>query len=196
MLGVALLVSATAIGCAVIDNVAAPFRFVDQLGATATGYGLYLSIWGAGAFLGIQILPRIKPHRQAAALAGGNLLIGLGIAGIGLAPVLTLAFAAAGVGGLGNGLTNVTQNALIAGHTPTAQHGRAFAAAAATNQIAIGVGTAVASPLVTLLGANIATVTAGSLTMFAAVGGLIHSTHHKMPDQQLPAASIEPSPDN
>jgi predicted MFS family arabinose efflux permease len=195
-LRVALVVSATAIGCAVIDNVAAPFRFVNQLGATATGYGLYLSIWGAGAFLGIQILPRIKQHRHAVALAGGNLLIGLGIAGIGLAPVLILAFVAAGVGGLGNGLANVTQNALIAGHIPAAQHGRAFAAAAAVNQIAIGVGTAAASPFVTLLGANIAMVTAGSLTMFAAVGGLIHSAHHKMPNQQPLAASVKHSPDN
>jgi hypothetical protein len=179
-LRVALVVSATAIGCAVIDNVAAPYRFVNQLGATSTGYGLYLSIWGAGAFLGIQVLPRIGQHRHAVALAGGNLLVGFGIAGIGVAPALIVAFVAAGVGGLGNGLANVTQNALVARHTPAAQHGRGFAAAAATNQIAIGVGTAAASPLVTLLGANIAMVTAGCLTMVAAAGGLIHTAHHTM----------------
>jgi len=62
-LRVALSVSALAVGCAVIDNVAAPFRFIDQLGATATGYGLYLTMWGTGALLGAQVLPLAGQHR-------------------------------------------------------------------------------------------------------------------------------------
>lgn len=46
-LRVAVITSAVAIGCAVVDNVAAPFRFLDQLNAGGTGYGLYLSVWGS-----------------------------------------------------------------------------------------------------------------------------------------------------
>ncbi|PZS18533.1 MAG: hypothetical protein DLM57_06060 [Pseudonocardiales bacterium] len=172
VLRVALLVTAIAIGCAVVDNVAAPFRFINQLGASPAGYGLYLTIWGTGGLLGVQLLPRLAPRHTQAALATGNLLTGLGIAGIGLAPNLAVAFGAAGLGGVGNGLDNVAQNALIADHTPAEQRGQAFAAAGAVLQTAVGVGTAAAAPLVTLLGANRAMTLAGALATIAATGGL------------------------
>ncbi|MFG2042579.1 MFS transporter [Dactylosporangium sp. NPDC048998] len=163
ILRTALVGSAIAIGSGVIDNVAAPFRFVGQLGTSDSGYGLYLTLWGVGALLGAQILPRIRMSDHAG-LALGNLLTGAGIAGIGLAPNLTLAFVASTLGGLGNGLANVSQSALISGRTPAAQHGRAFAAAGAVIQTAIGVGTAAASPLVALLHADGAMIAAGVLT--------------------------------
>ncbi|MER7009326.1 MFS transporter [Dactylosporangium sp. NPDC000555] len=163
LLRTALVGSAIAISSGVIDNVAAPFRFVGQLGASQSGYGLYLTLWGVGALLGAQILPRIRMSDHAG-LALGNLLTGAGIAGIGLAPNLTLAFVASTLGGLGNGLANVSQSALISGRTPAAQHGRAFAAAGAVIQTAIGAGTAAASPLVALLHADGAMIVAGALT--------------------------------
>ncbi|MEV8516690.1 MFS transporter [Dactylosporangium sp. NPDC051484] len=163
LLRTALVGSAIAISSGVIDNVAAPFRFVGQLGASQSGYGLYLTLWGVGALLGAQILPRIRMSDHAG-LALGNLLTGAGIAGIGLAPNLTLAFVASTLGGLGNGLANVAQSALISGRTPAAQHGRAFAATGAVIQTAIGVGTAAASPLVALLHADGAMIVAGALT--------------------------------
>ncbi len=172
VLRIALLVTAIAVGCAVVDNVAAPFRFIDQLGASPSGYGLYLTIWGAGAFLGVQLLPRLPARHTQAALATGNLLTGLGIAGIGLAPNLPVAFAAAALGGVGNGLDNVAQSALIADHTPPDHRGRAFAAAGALLQTAIGIGTAAAAPLVTLLAANGAMILAGTLAALAATAGL------------------------
>jgi MFS family permease len=172
----AVLTSAAAIGCAVVDNVAAPFRFVNQLGASDLGYGLYLSIWGAGALLATQLTTRISAQRQPAALAVGNLLTGLGIGAIGLAPNIPSAFVASGVGGAGNGLENVIQNALVAAHTPIARHGQIFAAAGAIVQTAIGVGTAVAAPLVTALGANYAMVTAGALAATVAAYALLRAT--------------------
>ena len=193
VLRTAMLVSAVATGCAVVDNVAAPFRFIDQLGTTDFGYGTYLTVWGAGALLGVQLLPRIPVRHHLAVLTAGNLLTGLGIAGIGLAPTLMIALISSAVGGIGNGLVNVTQNALIARHTPSAQHGRAFAAAGATMQTAIGVGTAVAAPLVATLGAGHAMTVAGglaaltSLTALAALAAL--TGHHRCataPHSQAP----------
>jgi MFS family permease len=172
----AVLTSAAAIGCAVVDNVAAPFRFVDQLGASAFGYGLYLSIWGVGSLLAVQLTTRIPAPRQPAALAVGNLLTGLGIVGIGLAPNLPTAFVASGCGGVGNGLENVIQNALVAQHTPVARHGQTFAAAGATMQAAIGVGTASAAPLVVALGPNYAMVTAGALAAAVAMYALVRTS--------------------
>ena len=169
ILRTALIGSAIAISSGVIDNVAAPFRFVEQLGSGDSGYGLYLTLWGVGALVGAQLMPRIRLRAQTV-VALGNLLTGAGIAGIGLAPNLTLAFVASLFGGIGNGLVNVSQNALISGRTPQDQHGRAFAAAGALLQTAIGVGTAAASPLVALLRANGAMIAAGAVT--CAVAGV------------------------
>ncbi|WP_432993530.1 MFS transporter [Dactylosporangium sp. CA-233914] len=168
----ALLGSVIAVCSGVIDNVAAPFRFVDQLGASATGYGTYLTLWGAGALAGAQILPRIRlrPH---AALATGNLLVGAGIAGIGIAPSLTCAFIASVVGGVGNGLGGVAQNTLISLRTSPRQRGRAFAAAAALIQTAIGLGTAAAAPVINVLEADGALIAAGGLTAVTAAGTLM-----------------------
>lgn len=173
VLRVAILVSAIATGCAVIDNVAAPFRFVDQLGTDDLGYGLYLTVWGAGSLLGVQLLPRLDPVRHPTALSAGNLLMGLGILAIGLVPTIPLALAASAAGGFGNGLVNVTQNSLVARHTPADQQGRAFAAAGATVQAAIGVGTAAGAPLVSGLGAGHAMAAAGALAATAALAGLV-----------------------
>ncbi len=175
VLRVPLLVSALAVACAVVDNVAAPFRFIDQLGSDATGYGLYLTIWGVGAFLGVQVLPRVGVRRHAVALAAGNLLVGLGIAGIGLAPTVLLAYAASALGGVGNGLTSVTQSALISANTPADRHGRAFSAASAVSQAAAGTGTAAAAPLVVLLGAGGAMASAGLLSAVAAGAALVQA---------------------
>ena len=171
VLRIALLVSAVATGCAVVDNVAAPFRFIDQLGTSAFGYGVYLTVWSTGALIGVQLLPHLPPRRHAAALAAGNLLTGLGIVGIGVAPGLAVAFASSLIGGFGNGLVNVAQSTLIAAHTPNEQHGRAFAAAGAVMQAAIGVGTAAAAPLVTSFGAGRAMAGAGALAALAAAVG-------------------------
>jgi MFS family permease len=172
VLRVALLVSAVATGCAVIDNVAAPFRFIDQLGTDDLGYSLYLTTWSAGALLGVQLLPRLRSRHHADALVAGNLVMGLAVAGIGLAPTFVVALSASALGGLGNGLQNVTQKALIAAHIPRPAHGRAFAAAGATMQSAIGAGTAAAAPLVAALGAGHAMALAGMLSAGIAVAGL------------------------
>jgi MFS family permease len=166
-------VSALAIGCAVVDNVAAPFRFLDELRATSTGYGTYLALWGVGALLGAQLLPRLGAARAEASLAAGNVLTGLGIAGIGLATSLPLAFGASFLGGIGNGLVSVAQNALISGRVPPDRSGRAFAAAGALAQSAIGVGTAAAAPLVDALGAAGAMTTAGFVAVAPALIALL-----------------------
>ena len=188
LLRTALLVSAVATGCAVVDNVAAPFRFISQLGTTDLGYGSYLAIWGIGSLAGVQLLPRISARRQPTALAIGNLLTGLGIVGIGLAPSLALALGASLIGGFGNGIVGVTENALIANHTAADQHGRAFAAAAAVMQTAIGGGTAVAAPLIANLGAGNAMASAGTLAAFAALSGLLRS-YLSSTDGDVPASA-------
>jgi MFS family permease len=189
VLRVALPVSALAIGTAVVDNVAAPFRFVDQLRASPTQYGVYLALWGIGALVGAQLLPLLGAGREEASLAAGNALTGLGIAGIGLAPGLTVAFTASVLGGIGNGLVNVGQNALIARRVPAGQSGRAFAAAGGLFQSAIGVGTAAGAPLVHALGPGGAMTAAGAVAVvpaLAALGVAVRRLRSRAPADQDP----------
>lgn len=175
VLFVAVLGTAISVGAAMVDNVAAPFRFIDQLGASQSQYGLYLTLWGIGALAGAQALPRVRiGHRPALALA--CLICGAGIAGIGAAPTLLLAYVAATLGGVGNGVLNVAQNALVAERTPAERHGRLFATVGAVSQTAIGGGTAAAAPLVAWLGAGGALIAAGVTSMTAAAVVALLST--------------------
>jgi MFS family permease len=168
---VGLVLSAVAIGCGVVDNVAAPFRFIDQLAAGASGFGTYLAIWGAGGLVGSQLAPRlVRPGAAVRLLAVGNVLCGLAIAGIGVAPVLAVAYVASLIGGAGNGFANVALNALVVERVPAAQHGRAFALVGAVVQTAVGIGTAAGAPLVVLLGADGAMTAAGVVCAVLAGG--------------------------
>ena len=158
-----VLVTAIAVACAIVDNVAAPFRFLDQLHTTSSGYGFYLSLWSLGALGGAQLPRWIPAARLSAALAFGNAVMGLGILGIGLAPGLGFALAASAFGGIGNGISNVTVSALVSGRVVAEQRGRAFASVAALIQAGTGLGTVAGAPLVALLAAGHAMAVAGAL---------------------------------
>jgi MFS family permease len=174
-LRLAVGISAVAIGCAVVDNVAAPFRYVDELGSSDLGYGLYLTVWALGSLVAVQVTPRVPAARLVPVLAVGNLLTGLGIAGIGVLPTVPLTMIASAAGGFGNGLENTSASALVSLHTPSESHGRAFAAVGATTQAAIGVGTAAGAPLVGALGAGGAMLAAGATAAAVALGGLVRA---------------------
>jgi MFS family permease len=171
VLRTSILVSGLAVGCAVVDNVAAPYRFVNQLGTSSFGYGGYLALWGLGALVGAQLARRAK--NAAAALAVGNLLSGVGIAGIGLAPVLAGAYVASVVGGVGNGLATVSLSALVSSRISAAHRGRAFAATMGFVQASTGLGTASGAPLVTAFGAGHSMAGAGGLAAIAAFGAVV-----------------------
>lgn len=158
-----ILTTAIVVACAVLDNVAAPFRFINQLHTSSTGYGGYLALWGFGALGGSQIPRRLPPSALPTALAIGNGLSGLGILGIGLAPSLGVALIASTLGGVGNGLANVAENALVASRVSADQRGRAFASAGALVQTGVGVGTVSGAPIVAALGAGHAMAAAGCL---------------------------------
>jgi MFS family permease len=168
-----LLVTALAIACAVVDNVAAPFRFVDQLGTDATGYGAYLALWGVGALAGTQLPRRLPATTMPMVLAAGNLLTGVGILGVGIAPSLTMAFVASVIGGIGNGMANVAVSVLVASRVTADTRGRAFASVSALLQVATGLGTVAGAPLVALFAAGTTMVGAGALTVLVATGALL-----------------------
>lgn len=157
-----VVVTAVVVMCAVIDNVAAPFRFVDELGSSSAEYGGYLALWGVGVLAGAQAGRRLRAASLPRVLALGNLCCGLGILGIGLAPGLAVAFVASAFGGIGNGLENVALSALVAGRVVPEERGRVFAAVAAVVQAGTGVGTVTGAPVVAVLGAGSAMAAAGA----------------------------------
>jgi MFS family permease len=160
-----VIVTAVAVACAVVDNVAAPFRFINQLHTTSTGYAAYLSLWGLGSLLGAQLPRRVSAARMPAALAAGNALSGLGIFGIGLSPGLGIALAASAVGGVGNGIANVSISSLVSARVEATERGRAFASVSALIQAGVGTGTVAGAPLVAVFGAGHAMAGAGALTV-------------------------------
>jgi MFS family permease len=173
VLRVVLVVSAISVACAVVDNVAAPFRFVDQLGTTSTGYGIYVALWGVGVLAGSQLPPRIPDRHERFVPVTGHLLCAVGIAAIGLAPTVALALIASVAGGVGNGIANVSQTALVGRRVPEHQRGRAFAANGAVLQAGNASGTAAAGPIVALLGAGTAMALCGALGALAAGVGVL-----------------------
>ena len=163
-----ILTTAIVVACAVVDNVAAPYRFINQLATSSSGYGFYLALWGVGALAGSQLPRKITTSALPTSLAIGNGLSGLGIVGIGLAPSLGLALCASALGGIGNGVANVTQSALVASRVGADQRGRAFAAVGATIQTGVGVGTVAGAPLVAGIGAGHAMTAAGGVAALLA----------------------------
>ena len=171
-----VLVSTLAIACAVVDNVAAPFRFVDQLGATSSGYGFYLALWGVGALVGAQLPRYAGPAAMPALLAAGNTVIGLGILGIGVAPGLALALGASTFGGIGNGVANVALSTMVSARVAAEERGRAFASVGALVQTGTGLGTAAGAPLVAALDAGRAMAAAGGLAALIAGATTVRAT--------------------
>jgi MFS family permease len=168
-----ILVTSIAIAGAVVDNVAAPFRFVDQLGASSSGYGFYLALWGVGALAGSQLPRRFPVSGMSVALACGNAMVGVAILGIGLAPNLATAFIASTFGGVGNGISNVACSALVTSRVVPDERGRAFATTSAFIQGGTGFGTIAGAPLVAALGAGHAMAAAGGLASVVAAAAVV-----------------------
>jgi hypothetical protein len=69
----------------------------------ASGYGLLLSGWGAGAVIGSAIYARWRAAPLARLVGSGTCCMGIGIVVMGLAPTLVVAILGAGIAGVGNG---------------------------------------------------------------------------------------------
>jgi MFS family permease len=67
-------------------------------------FGLLLGFWGAGIVVGSLVFARARRMSTTALVVGSTALVGLGYAGLALAPTLLVAFAASVVGGAGNGV--------------------------------------------------------------------------------------------
>jgi MFS family permease len=76
----------------------------DSLDAGDAGFGALVASWGVGMIIGSWIYARVADRSTAVLVGTSTLVIGLGYVLMGIAPGIVAGCAAAGLGGLGNGV--------------------------------------------------------------------------------------------
>lgn len=126
-----------------------------SLGAGNVGFGILVGASGLGLTLGSlaasPLLDRLGLRHAYAALIAVTAL-GYGIAAV--APVLAVAVGAVVLGTFGNGAAIVCNALLVQRGAPDELRGRAFTVIMSSNYVLLGLGMAVAGPLVDAFGAR------------------------------------------
>lgn len=130
----------------------------DSLGAGIEGYGLIVTAWGVGMVVGGLIYARVSQMALLRIFVAGVVAAAGGYIGLGLAPAIGWAVAAAVLGGLGNGIYWVALVTTVIEHAPVGEEARHAARLEALPTVAPGVGIVLggllaewASPRLTLL---------------------------------------------
>jgi MFS family permease len=142
-----------------------------------TGYALLITAWTGGMTLGTIIAGRLAPRAVAPALLVGLVVLGVGIACGALAPTMWVAISAYGIGGIGDGVQMVGVRTLLLERAPAHISGRTVALYTGGIMGAISIGTALASPLVSLLGIRGAVLMAGLASVAGAGVALLFGLH-------------------
>jgi MFS family permease len=151
-----------------LDNVGLVFLAQRTFAASAAGYGLLLSGYGAGMVVGPLILLRLAqrmPPRTSLLLGIGTM--GAGTALCGLAPNLALAVACQLIVGVGNGWQNVANDTLLQQSVSRPMLGRIFGVAYSVPYAALLLTYAAGGALLQLTSPRIVFVVAGLGTLAA-----------------------------
>lgn len=112
----------------------------ETLHAGDRGFGLLVTMWGAGAVLGSVVFARSLRRPLGLLLGAGSCAIGLAYVGFAAAPTLAFACAAALVGGIGNGLDVPSLISLVQRLTPQRLQGRMMGAVESLSALALALG--------------------------------------------------------
>jgi MFS family permease len=162
-----------------------------------SGYGLLLTSWGVGVVLGSLVFARAVTRPLGAMLSAGTLAVGLAYIGLGVAPSLAVACAAAVVGGAGQGVQWASLISAVQRLTPPDLHGRMMGAVESLGAISPAIGlslggavTALSTPRVAMLviGLCAAATTAAFVRL-----SLPHSQVASVDGEQEPQGSSVPS---
>jgi MFS family permease len=136
-------------------NVAEVVLAKVSLDAGNVGFGILVGASGLGLTLGSlaagSVLDRLGVRRTYVAVIA-LMALGYGVAAV--APVLTVAVAGVIVGTLGNGAAIVCNALLVQRGAPDELRGRAFTVIMSSNYVVLGLGMAIAGPLVDWFGAR------------------------------------------
>lgn len=162
------------VGCIVVINVADPAFVRYVLHGDAFTLGMIQSCWMVGILLGNRLAARMRTERQVASWLG---MAGIGI-GIAVLIPAAFPFVAANavgwfLGGICNGVDNVTEKALVRMRTPEEIRGRVFAAVSSVVTGANLVGTAAGGVLLLSLSPRWVFAIGGTGAIIAGVACLI-----------------------
>lgn len=114
------------------------------------GFGLLLSMWGAGAVIGSVVFARSLRRPLGVLLSAGTLAVGLAYIGFAAAPSLALACGAAFVGGVGNGVELPSLFSMVQALTPQQLHARLMSAVESLSAVSVAIGLPLGGALVVL----------------------------------------------
>src|SRR5207248_8146158 len=123
------------------------------------GYGLLLTVWGAGAVLGGLVFARLVRQPLRGALAASAFAIAIAALGFAVAPSLALACVAALVGGVGNGVEIPSMIGVVQRLTPERLYGRLIGAVESLSALSIALGLPLGGALVAISSPRIAFAT-------------------------------------
>jgi hypothetical protein len=134
-----------------------------------SGYGLFVTAWGAGVVLASVVFARSARRPLAAMLSAGIFALGAAFVGVALAPSLALACVAAFVGGVGNGLDLPALISLVQRLTPQHLHGRLMGAVESLVALSLAIGLPLGGALVAISSTRVAFLVLGAGTTATAV---------------------------
>jgi hypothetical protein len=143
--------------------------------------------------LGTVIAGRLSSRLLAPGVVVGLFVLGLGVAGGAVSPLMWMAIAAYGIGGVGDGVQLVGARALLLQRAPAHLAGRASAVFSGMTAGAVSIGMAAAAPLVALFGIRGALLAAGVASVLAGVAARALRLHHLRGEpfsEGVPVASL------
>jgi MFS family permease len=153
---------------------AAVFFAQEDLAMGPEGFGILMSVWGAGMAIGaLAIAPRFGRGAMAAGAVAAVAAQGAGIMVPALWPMVWLAIAGYLFGGVSHGTKNVLARTLIHHRAPERLRGRAFAAFNGLRNGAELVALTLGGLAIAVLGARWTLVYAGGVPLIAACLGLV-----------------------
>jgi MFS family permease len=168
-MGLLVVVVSTMVAFLGVSMVVELFLAERVLHGGTTGFALLITAWTGGMTLGTIIAGRLPPRLLAPGVVVGLAVLGIGVSAGALSPVMWMAIAAYGVGGVGDGIQLVGTRALLLQRAPAHVAGRACAVFTGTTSGAVSVGMAAAAPLVVLFGIRGALLAAGLASIVAAL---------------------------
>jgi hypothetical protein len=136
------------------------------------GYGVLLAVWGMGSVIGSLIFARGVKKGLRQLLAVGGLGVGLAYVGFAAAPSLAFAFAAALLGGCGNGVQWASLISAVQRLTPQGLQGRLMGAVESLGALCPAIGLTLGGALVALTSPRGAFVAVG-FGAIATTGGFL-----------------------
>jgi predicted MFS family arabinose efflux permease len=175
----------------------------ETLDAGDAGYGLLLSSWGAGMVAGGLVFALLRRLTLRVLLAASTLAIGLAYLGMGAAPTLAIACAAAVIGGVGNGMQWVAMVSAVQEMTDLRYQARVMAMMESISSATPGIGFILGGAVAALLSPRASFALAGFGVLLVLVAAAIALTRvgwrgDKPPPEDIdeplaaPAEGIDP----